>query len=103
MSDFEAQACIDAIFETLGIDAILDPDGTAIPVLVLPFQDDDVGRFGTIEILDESGIFEIRKADFAGFSDNAVLTVDGVRRSVQSHRVRDSRRLKVVLNTVAVP
>lgn len=96
---FTPQLCVDAVFEEFGIAAVLDPDGAADDVLVLPSQEDQELSFGQTEIIDAGGVFEIRAGDFAGYSVGAILEVAGERRKVKSHRVRDKRRLKVVLST----
>lgn len=98
---FDPALSVATVFEVLGIDAVLDPDGLAVAVRVVPSSADDVARFGEMDVLDETGVYEIRAADFAGHGDGAILEIAGARRRVQSHRVRDARRLKVVLNTVA--
>ncbi len=92
--------CIDAVFTVHGVDAILDADGAAHAVRLLPSQGDDEMRFGGLEILDATGVFEIRASDFGAYGDGAVLEIAGARRVVQSHRTKDIRRLKVILNTV---
>ncbi|MBO9451448.1 hypothetical protein J7426_14335 [Tropicibacter sp. R16_0] len=99
---FAAQQGIDAVFDTLGVEARLDPDGVDRGVMLLPSQGDEEARFSSVDIIDASGVFEVRKADWAGFSDGAIVMVGSERRKVQSHRVLDRRRLKVVLNTVLV-
>jgi len=98
---FDPSISVDAVFDTLGIDAIMDPDALAAPVKLMPREADDLREFGGIEIITATGLYEIRKADFAGHGDGTILEIDGDRRKVQSHTVRDPRRLKVVLNTVA--
>lgn len=98
--NFAAQLNIDAVFDTLGVRARLDPDGVDKGVLLVPSLADDDARFASIEVVDASGVYEIRKADWVGFADGLIVVVGNERRLVQSHRVRDSRRLKVVLNTV---
>ncbi len=99
---FAAQLCIDSVFETLGIDATLDPDGVATSVKVLPSEEDRELNFGSTQIVDAGGVYEIRMADFQGFSDGAEIEVSDQRRSVQSHKIRDPRRLKVTLYTVEI-
>lgn len=94
------QRAVDASFLHHGIEAVLDPDGAARPVRLLVSQPDEGLRFEGVQLLDETGVFEIRRADFDGFGDLAVLDVGGERRKVQSHRVRDPWRLKVTLDTV---
>lgn len=97
---FQPQRAIDSVFLHQGIDAVLDPDGVALGVKLLAVRSDEVAQFHSVEIIDESGIFEIRAADFQGHGTGAVLAFGSERRRVQSHRARDPRRLKVTLYTV---
>lgn len=93
---------VEVTFLRHGIEAILDPDGVAVPVRLLPMLADDIADFGTMQIQDAGGTFEIRAADFAGYGKGAVLDIAGERRKVQHSRVRDPRRYKVQLNTVTI-
>ncbi|MBB3995304.1 hypothetical protein GGR95_002959 [Sulfitobacter undariae] len=93
---------VDTQFKRLGISAVLDPDGAALDVLVLPSQPDEMVRMGSMQILDETGVFEIRIADFTGYGNGTLLNLSGVLRKVQSHRVADRRRLKTRLDTIEV-
>ncbi len=96
------KASVDAAFTHHGIDAVLDPDGVALPVRLLPTRPDDIERFGSLRVQDMTGVYEIREGDFAGYGDGAVILIGAERRRVQTHRVDDPRRLKVVLDTVRV-
>lgn len=97
-----AQISVDSVFDVLGIDATLDPEGTATIVKLLPSEGDEDGRFGSVEIVDASGVYEIRVADFQGLGDGTVFDISGQKRRVQSFKIRDQRRLKVTLNTVEI-
>ncbi|WP_170334987.1 head-tail joining protein [Ruegeria arenilitoris] len=99
---FEAQLCIDATFEALGVEAILNPYSKPTPVLMLPSEGDEVREFNGSGFIEETGIYEIRAKDFEGWSDGLTFEVGGVMREVTSHEYRDPRRLKVVLKTVPV-
>ncbi|WP_299558715.1 hypothetical protein [uncultured Sulfitobacter sp.] len=96
------QRAVDVQFTKLGIDAILDPEGAAKPVRLLPSQPDEMVRVGSMQVLEETGVFDIRAADFSGFGKNTLLSVAGVLRKVQSYRIPDRRRLKVRLDTIEV-
>jgi hypothetical protein len=96
------KAAVDAGFNHHGLPAILDPDGAARPVRLLPHNEDDFVEFGQTGISHESGGFEIRGEDLAGFGPGSVLEVSGVRRKIQSVKVKDPRRYKSVLGTVAM-
>jgi hypothetical protein len=96
------RASVDATFNHHGIDAVMDPDGVALAVRLLPRRPDDIERFGSLRVQDMTGVYEIREGDFAGFGDGAVLLIGAERRRVQSHRVDDPRRYKVVLDTVVI-
>lgn len=96
------QRAVDTQFERLGIDAVLDPGGDEIPVKLLPTQPDETVRFGSMNILDETGVFEIRVADFAEQSDGVTLQIGTLVRKVQAHQITDRRRLKVRLDTIEV-
>ncbi|APZ53742.1 head-tail joining protein [Salipiger abyssi] len=93
---------VEVTFLRHGIAAILDPDGAAVPVRLLPMQADEIADFGTMRIQDAGGMFEILDSAFAGHGKGAVLDIAGERRKVQHSRVRDPRRFKVQLNTVPV-
>lgn len=97
-----AAKCVDSVFEHLGVDAVLDPDDAAKPVKLLIDEGDEVRSFRDAEFLSEGGVYQIRKADFAGFGDGVEFEINGERRKVQSHKVRDKRRLKVILDTIEV-
>jgi hypothetical protein len=97
-----ASRSVNSIFERLGIDGVVDPDGAATAVKLLPAEEDQSARFETLEIFEPGGIYEIRAADWAGHSDGVDLMVGVQRRRVQSHKVMDRLRLKVVLNTIEV-
>jgi len=99
MSDPFARA-VTSTFARHGIAAVLDPDGAAVAVRLLPFRPDDIESYGSVRIQQETGLFEIRIGDFAGYGDGAVLEIAGERRVVQHHEVRDPRRLKVMIDTV---
>ncbi|MCA0851293.1 head-tail joining protein [Salipiger thiooxidans] len=93
---------VEDTFRRHGIAAVLDPDGVARDVRLLPTRPDDVAGFGELRIQDQTGIFEILASDFAGFAKGAILDLGGERRRVQHTRVRDPRRFKVTLDTVEV-
>lgn len=99
---FAPQLSVDSVFDTFGIDATLDPDGVATPVRLLPKEEDREIHFGSTAIVDTGGVFEIRIADYQGYSDGAVIDISGQKRRVQSHKINDHRRLKVTLNTVEI-
>ena len=90
-------------FRRHGIVAVLDPDGVARDVRLLPTRPDDVAGFGSMRVQSETGLFEILASDFAGYSKGAILDLGGERRKVQHARVRDPRRYKVVLDTIEQP
>lgn len=94
------QKPIDACFRALGIDAILDPDGVSKAVRVLPSQRDRQSGFGSMDIVDVSGVYEIRASDWVGFQSGALISVNGQRRIVQGEpETVDAHRLIVELNT----
>ncbi|WP_306133064.1 head-tail joining protein [Roseivivax marinus] len=94
---------VDASFERMGIDGILDPDVTARPVKLLPQRPDEFVDVGSFSVQAESGLYHVRPMDMAGFGKGAILEIAGARRRVQSApRSSDPRRLKLLLNTVAV-
>jgi hypothetical protein len=93
---------VEDTFRRHGVAAVLDPDGAARDVRLLPTRPDDVAGFGDLRIQDQTGIFEILASDFAGFTKGAILDLGGERRRVQYARVRDPRRYKVTLDTVEV-
>ena len=55
-----------------------------------------------MRIQSETGLFEILSAAFAGHGKGAILALVGERRRVQHARVRDPRRYKTQLDTIAV-
>lgn len=101
MADPFARA-VDSAFRRLGIAAVLDPDGVARAVTLLPSQEDRVAEFAEVGIREPGEVYEIRAGEFDGFTKGAVLAIGDRRRRVKRTRVRDPRRLKVELETVAV-
>lgn len=91
---------VEAAFEAHGIEAILDPDGAARPVRLLPAQEDAIAEYGALQLQDAGGLFEILASDFEGQGKGATLAIGAERRRVQHSQVRDPRRYKVQLNTV---
>lgn len=93
-------AALEAQFATLGVSAVLDPDGVARPVRVIPSRPDEVTPFGSARIVSETAIFDILAAAFDGFGDGAVLEVGAERRRVRSWTVPDRLRRKRRLDTI---
>ena len=91
---------VETTFSRHGISALLDPDGVARPVKLLPARPDGVIEFGQMQVQDATGLFGILASDFAGFDRGAVLEIGAERRKVQHRRVRDPRRYKVLLDTI---
>ena len=89
-------------FRRHGIPAVLDPDGVAREVMLLPARPDGIAEFGDMRIQSETGLFEILAVAFAGHGKGAILALVGERRRVQHARVRDPRRYKTQLDTIAV-
>ncbi len=96
-----AELAVNAAFEHLGIDATLDPDGAALPVLLIPDQRSDEVRFGGLNVQDDRGLYEIRASEWGAYTRQAVLLIAGERRVVQNVSTPDRLRLKRLLNTVA--
>ncbi|GGG77575.1 hypothetical protein GCM10011415_28110 [Salipiger pallidus] len=91
---------VEATFRRHGIAAVLDPDGLARPVKLLPTRPDGALEFGQLQVQDATGIFEILAVAFAGFDRGAVIQIGGERRKVQHQKVTDPRRYKVRLDTI---
>lgn len=91
---------VETAFEQHGIEATLDPDGAALGVRLLPMQPDAIADYGSMQIQEPGGMFEILASAFAGHAKGATLEIDGERRRVKHTQVRDPRRFKVQLNTV---
>lgn len=91
---------VETAFEQHGIEATLDPDGAALLVRLLPMRGDDIADFGSMQIQEPGGVFEILASVFAGHDRGATLEIGGERRRVKHTQVRDPRRFKVQLNTV---
>lgn len=87
-------------FRSHGIEAVLDPDGLARRVRLLPTRPDGALEFGQLQVQDATGVFEILEAAFAGFDRGAVIQIGAERRKVQHHKVTDPRRYKVRLDTI---
>ncbi|WP_146592208.1 head-tail joining protein [Puniceibacterium confluentis] len=94
---------VDAAFGRLGIDGILDPEGAALAVRLLPILPDDTVEFGKLTLQSETVQYEIRRSELGAYGKGAVIEVAGDRRRIQAlPRSGDARRLKATLNTVAV-
>lgn len=93
------QAAVDASFNHLGIEAVLEQDGQRETVRVLPYEGDEYADFGETRLKDRGGSYEIRTGEFEGFSKGAILEVSDTRRKVQSWDVKDRMRLKKILRT----
>jgi len=91
---------VETAFEQHGIEATLDPDGAALGVRLLPMQPDAIADYGSMQIQEPGGMFEILASAFAGHAKGATLEIGGERRRVKHTQVRDPRRFKVQLNTV---
>lgn len=87
-------------FRRHGIEAVLDPDGLARPVRLLPARPDEIADFGSMRVQTEAGMYEVLASDFEGMGTGTMLSIGTERRKVQHSRVRDPRRLKVLLNTI---
>ena len=94
------QLAIDATFDRLGVEAVIEQASLQRIVKIMPFEDDDFGDFGETRVKASGGTYEIRATEFEGFSKGAVLTVGAKRRKVQGIDCKDSRRLKRILRTV---
>lgn len=94
---------VEDTFRRHGIAAVLDPDGVARDVRLLPTRADSFADFGEMRVQASNvGMFEILASAFEGFGKSAVLAIGAERRRVQHSQVDDPRRYKVVLNTVAI-
>ena len=91
---------VETAFEQHGIEATLDPDGAALGVRLLPMQPDAIADYGSMQIQEPGGMFEILASAFAGHAKGATLEIGGERRRGKHTQVRDPRRFKVQLNTV---
>ncbi|NDW35623.1 hypothetical protein G0Q01_25640 [Yangia sp. PrR007] len=94
---------VEETFRRHGIEAVLDPEGVARPVRLLPARPDEIADFRSLQVQSEAGMFEILASDFEGFSKGTILGIGSERRKVQHVRTRDPRRYKVLLNTVEQP
>ena len=103
MSDPFARS-VATTFRCHGIDAVLDPDGVALAVKVLPARPDMNVDWapGGVSMRKPTGMFEIQAGDWGSFGTGAILAIGAERRKVQDAEVRDPRRLKVMLGTVEV-
>ncbi|MEL6960386.1 MAG: hypothetical protein AAGL89_15690 [Pseudomonadota bacterium] len=94
------QRAVDAAFIHHGVDGVLDPDGVARDVKLLPFLADDIERVGSLMTQHETDQYEIRAAEFEGFGKQTILAVGSDRFVVQDVRTEDARRFKRVLDLV---
>lgn len=101
------QTAVDASYTAHGVAGILDPDGAAVPVCLLPGRSDVEGEIVGLTIrntAEEGGMWRIRARDWSGRSKGAILEIQGQRRRVQGEpKVLGVRRLEWLLNTVEVP
>ncbi|ETX26855.1 head-tail joining protein [Roseivivax isoporae] len=94
-------AAVGAVFRHHGIDAVVDPDGAARPVRLLPLRPDAVVDMGRLNVQSETAVFEIRAADAASVTRGTIIAIGAERRRVQATpRAEDPRRLKRHLDTV---
>lgn len=94
---------IDAVFERLGVDLIVDPDGVADPVLrAMPAGQSDDLVFSGREIRADGGGFRVRSVDLAHLPEGAVFEMQGERRAVKGQpSYVDRFRLVAELASVA--
>lgn len=93
---------VEVAFEQHGIEATLDPDGAASGVWLLPMRADDIRDYGSMQIQEAGGVFEILASAFAGYEKGAILEIGCELRKVKHAQVRDPRRYKVQLHTVPI-
>ncbi|SEP28895.1 hypothetical protein SAMN04490248_1862 [Salinihabitans flavidus] len=87
-------------FARFGIDAIVDPDGAAVALRMIPFQGDLRGEFGSLAISSPGTLYEVLAEDWPGGGKGTVFIAGGQRRVVQETPVpRDARGLVLVLNS----
>ena len=95
---------IDAVFERLGVDLIVDPDGAAQPVLhALPAGQSNDLVFNGREIRADGGDLRVRSVDLPHLPEGAVFEMLGERRAVKGAPAYVDRfRLVAELTSAAV-
>jgi hypothetical protein len=81
---FDPSKPVDAAFKQFGIAAILDPEGEARPVTVIPMIGDTDAGFDGLDIRKPGIVLRIRSREMAGFGEGAILDVKDVRKKVKS-------------------
>lgn len=100
---FDPLQAVNASFSAFGVACVLDPDGVADDVLVIPQQNDRDIDFGTSRVLEGSDVFEIRAFELRDRGKDMEFTVSGKRYRVQSPpEFTDAHRYVAVLNAVVI-
>lgn len=97
---FSPSIPVDATFTALGVSAVLDPDGVALGVKIIPSNGAVDAGFEGINVRNPGIMYRIRVSELGSMGKGTIIEVGGVRKKVKSPpKPVDSRGLVLELDT----